>query len=210
MHDYHLTELARRLENLLRVGTVEAADYAKARVRIRCGQLVTGWLPWLTARAGQDVDWWAPDIGEQVLVLSPSGDMALGIVLPAIYQRAVPAPEDTPDVRHIAFGDGTTVKYDRVAHRMTVDCVGAVTITNAATITVQSGGAVSVQAPSITLDTPTCTISGRLNVGNGMNVSGSSGNGGAATFAGDVIAAGISLITHTHPGDSGGSTGAPR
>lgn len=210
MQDFHLTELARRLENLLRVGTVEATDYAKARVRIRCGQLVTGWLPWLTARAGQDVDWWAPEVGEQVLVLSPSGDMALGIVLPAIYHSASPAPEASPDVRSIAFGDGTSIKYDRAAHSLTVDCVGSVTITNASTITVQSGGSVTVQAPSVTLDTDTCTVTGRLNVGNGMNVSGNSGNGGAASFAGDVIAKGISLIAHTHPGDSGGTTGAPQ
>lgn len=210
MQDFHLAELARRLENLLRVGTIEAADYGKAMVRVRCGELVTGWLPWLTSRARHDVDWWAPEVGEQVLVLSPSGEMVNGLVLPAIYQTAAPAPEAVPTVRSVTFQDGTRIAYDRAAHRLSVDCVGEVVITNANTITVQSGGAVTVKAPSITLDTPLCTVTGRLNVGNGMNVSGSSGNGGAATFAGDVIAAGISLITHTPPGDSGGSTGAPR
>ncbi len=210
MDAFNLAEIARRLENMLRVGSVDAADYGRARVRIRCGQLVTGWLPWLTARAGHDVDWWAPDLGEQVLVLSPSGEMANGIVLPALYRGAVPAPETTPDVRSIAFGDGTSIKYDRAAHRLSVSCVGDVTVTNASTITVQSGGAVTVQAPSVTIDTPMCTVSGRLNVGNGMAVTGSVGGSAAATFSGDVVAGGISLTGHTHPGDSGGTTGAPR
>lgn len=210
MNDYHLTELARRLENILRVGTVHAADYPRARVRVQSGDLITGWLPWLTARAGQDIDWWAPDIGEQVLVLSPSGDIANGLVLAAIYQTNAAAPEDTPDIRRIKFGDGTTLHYDRAGHHLRAHCVGDITLTNANTITIESGDALTVKAPKITLDAPACIVTGRLNVGNGMNVSGISGNGGAASFGGDVIAGGISLITHTHPGDSGGTTGAPQ
>ncbi|WP_417733919.1 hypothetical protein [Roseovarius sp.] len=30
------------------------------------------------------------------------------------------------------------------------------------------------------------------------------------TVSADVIAAGISLVNHRHPGDSGGTTGAPQ
>ncbi|MHB0973964.1 MAG: Gp138 family membrane-puncturing spike protein [Thiobacillus sp.] len=43
------------------------------------------------------------------------------------------------------------------------------------------------------------------------NMTSQPGNGGdgSCDFAGDVIAQGTSLHTHTHPGDSGGTTGTP-
>jgi len=93
--DFQATELDRRLANIVRLGTVEQADYAKARIRVRCGDMLTGWLPWLTTRAGKDITWWAPDIGEQVVVLSPSGEPAQGVVLFAVYQNSSPQPERT-------------------------------------------------------------------------------------------------------------------
>ncbi|MEE9357245.1 hypothetical protein [Candidatus Vondammii sp. HM_W22] len=39
---YELAEIERRLANLIRLGTVEQADYDKARVRVRSGELLTG------------------------------------------------------------------------------------------------------------------------------------------------------------------------
>jgi len=118
--EFAVTELDRRLANILRLGTVEEADYAKARVRIRCGDLLTGWLPWMTGRAGKDLDWWAPDIGEQVMVLSPSGEPAQGAVLLGAYQDSAPAPETDGNKRTVVFEDGTKVTYDRSAHKLDV------------------------------------------------------------------------------------------
>ena len=45
-------DLARRLANLLRLGTIEQVDHPAARVRVRSGDIVTTWLPWFTWRAG--------------------------------------------------------------------------------------------------------------------------------------------------------------
>lgn len=121
---YELAEIERRLANLIRLGTVEQADYDKARVRVRCGELLTGWLPWLTARAGNDRSWWAPEVDEQVMVFSPSGDIAQGVVLAAIYQQRHPANGKDPDLCRVDFEDGASVEYNRQSHEMTIHSKG--------------------------------------------------------------------------------------
>jgi phage baseplate assembly protein V len=136
-NDFALTELDRRLANLIRVGTVDQTDYANARVRIRTGELLTGWLPWLTRRAGHDQDWWAPEVGEQVMVLSPSGDPAQGVVLGALYQARYAAPGNEPTVHRTRYADGTTIEYDRAAHRLRVQCAGDVEIVAAGNLTLR-------------------------------------------------------------------------
>ena len=118
--NFEITELDRRLANIVRLGTVEQADYSRARVRVRCGDMLTGWLPWLTSRSGKDRSWWAPDIGEQVIVLSPSGEPAQGAVLYAVYQDSSPQPETDVNKCKVVFEDGTAVTYDRAAHKLDV------------------------------------------------------------------------------------------
>ena len=123
-HQFELSELARRVSNLIRPGVVEAADYDAALLRVRLDEnWVTDWLPWLTRRAGGDVDWWAPEIGEQVVVLSPMGDPAQGWILPAGYSNAAPAPAATPDVHTTVYGDGFKITHDRAANHTVLDAI---------------------------------------------------------------------------------------
>lgn len=97
-------EVSRRVEDMVQFGTVEEADYAAGKVRIRIGDpeqegksLLTDWLPWATARAGNNRHWVAPEIGEQVLLLSQSGNMSQGLILATInktdYKHAALSPE---------------------------------------------------------------------------------------------------------------------
>src|SRR5690625_1890040 len=88
-------ELARLLNNLLRIGTVSAVD-AKARaVRVRDGEIETDWLRWLEVRAGSTTDWDPPTLGEQVIVLSPGGDLGAGVVLAGINSQPIPRQAPT-------------------------------------------------------------------------------------------------------------------
>lgn len=165
----NIIELQRRLFNLIQVGTVHSADYPKALVRVALGELVTGWLPWLTARAGADRSWWAPSVGEQVVVLSPSGELVQGMVLPALFQTAHPAPGNAETLHHTAYGDGSFVEYDRATGQMTVTnnvgntlmnsvgdldaAVGGNAIVNAAgDVDIDAGGTATVDAASIVLN----------------------------------------------------------
>lgn len=117
---FEVTELHRRLANLIRLGRVIAADYAGdiPRLRIRIGELETAWLPVMTSRAGGDNCWWPVEIGEQVLVLSPSGDLAQGVVLGSLHQQAYPAPGHAVHVHRVVYGDGAVIEYDRKAHAL--------------------------------------------------------------------------------------------
>ena len=129
MESFSFSELDRKLANLIRVGTVKEADYKKARVRIQIGKILTDWLPWVTSRAGQDRNWSAPSIGEQVVLLSPSGEMAQGVVIPAIYQNKHPAPSDKETDVTLVFQDGSKVLYDKEKHHLTVSVVTDGTLT---------------------------------------------------------------------------------
>lgn len=131
-----LEDLERRLSNLLRVGIIhnkggEPAD----RVRVKIGELHTAPLRWLTHRAGNDRDWWKPEDGEQVLVLSPSGDLSQGVVLPALYRDQFSAPSASPDKRVTVFSDGALIEYDRKSHHLK-----AILPTGATTELTSSGG----------------------------------------------------------------------
>lgn len=89
---YRLAELERRLANVVRLGTVEALQLDPPAVKVRSGELLTGWRPWAVTRAGEGRSWWPPSVGEQVILLSPGGDTTQAVVLASLYQTAHPAP----------------------------------------------------------------------------------------------------------------------
>lgn len=124
-------DLTRRLENLIRFGTIAEVDPATARCRVQTGGLLTGWLPWLAARAGTDRDWDAPSVGEQCMVLSPSGDPATGVVLLGLYSTANPAPDNDPKRHRRTYRDGAVIEYDTESHtlRATLPASGKADIT---------------------------------------------------------------------------------
>nr|WP_312378889.1 phage baseplate assembly protein V [Delftia acidovorans] len=91
-------EAARRLENLIRRGTVAAVRLASpARIRVKVGDNTTDWLPWLALRAGGTKGgrhWSPPVVGEQAVVLCQGGDMAQGVALMGLYSDAMEQPSD--------------------------------------------------------------------------------------------------------------------
>lgn len=151
-----LDEIQRRLFTMIQIGKVHSVNHAKARLRVAIGPetkdsnekgVITAELPWLTYRAGSDSNWWAPEVNEQVLVLSIAGELTNGVVLPAIYQNDYPAPETNKDVHCVKYADGTSIKYDRAAHTLTIDVNGGdVTLNTTANITASAGGDAKVSA----------------------------------------------------------------
>ena len=89
------------------------------------------------------------------------------------------------------------------------------------TLTATAGGAATLKAPSVKIDSQMVEITGQLKVAQlitgtgGMAISGGSGaavTGDIKVSGGDVTADGISLQSHTHGGVQGGSgtTGKPQ
>jgi phage baseplate assembly protein V len=119
VNGYSINELDRRVANMIRLGTIadvemehEDADgnVVGPRAQVNIGDdedpILTEWLPWLVQRAGKTKTWWAPDVGEQVAILSPGGEMGQGLILGAIFQPGTAGFEpngDELDVQRITL-----------------------------------------------------------------------------------------------------------
>lgn len=120
---FEMAEILRRLANVVRLGAVAEVDLPAARARVHYdtdpggAAILTAWLPWLTPRAGADRTWWAPTVGEQVVVLAPGGELPQAVILPALYRDTHPAPDVAASKHVMRYGDGIRIEVDTAAHR---------------------------------------------------------------------------------------------
>ncbi|WP_199098963.1 phage baseplate assembly protein V [Dyella sp. ASV21] len=171
------------ISNLLRIGTI--AEIAGKRVRVKVGGLLTKPLPWFASRAGKHRGWNPPSVGEQVMVLSPNGNLAAGVVLPSIYSDANDVPEGaSPDNVLLLFGDGAALLYDAAAHVLKA--------------TLPAGGRIEVSAPGGAAINGNVDIDGTLHVTQAVTTDRTIDAKGTITSNDDVKAAGISLVKHPH------------
>lgn len=179
-------DLARRLANLIRYGTVDSVTIAPPRVRVQVGGLLTTPRPWVSFAAGERLKRWAPPSpGEQVVYFSPNGDLAAGIALCGIPSDLLPPPEGaTADNVIMAFGDGAVLLYDLAAHVLRG--------------TLPAGGRVEVAAPGGFLFTGDATLDGNLTVTKNVEVQGDAHAAGTITGDTDVVFADISGKDHFH------------
>ena len=190
-----IATLSRLIENLIRFGTIAEVQLHPARVRVRTGSMTTGWLPWLAARAGLDVDWDPPTVDEQVILLSPSGQLSNGVVLTGIYSNFYPANADRPDLHRRTYRDGAVIEYDSASHELRAHLPeGGVT-------ELVSSGGIHLVGP--------VTHEGDYTQAGNFTQTGSQTITGTVTASGDVVAAGISLVKHTHVGNLGAPTSPP-
>lgn len=198
------TELARRLENLLREGVVASVDHSAGVCTVKSGELLTRPVKWIAARAGDARTWWAPSVGEQVMLLCPGGELGRAVVLPAIYSTASPRPDGADTAQVTSYPDGALVSYDPVAHQLTA--------------TLPEGGKADITAPGGVHITGDTLITGKLNVtgdtdlGAKLHVASDTTVDAELTASTDVVGGGISLKSHKHSGVQSGPslTGAPQ
>ncbi len=189
MNDF--AALSRMLENLIRFGVIAAVQMEPPRVQVKTGTLTTAWLPWLALRAGADREWDPPTEGEQVILFSPSGQLANGVVITGLPSDHIPPNGNRAGLHRRTYADGTVIEYDSVTHHLNA------TLVDGGTTNLVSPGGITIVGP-IThqgdyTQTGNQTISGKVDVSI------------------DVVAAGISLVNHPHgdvmPGS--GKTGKP-
>lgn len=188
--------LARLIENLIRFGTIAETQMKPPRVRVKTGGLTTGWLPWLVLRAGADVDWDPPTVNEQVLLLSPSGQLANAVVITGIYSDAIPANGDRAGLHRRTYQDGAVIEYDSVAHELRAQLPAGGT-----TELISSGG-IHLVGP--------VTHEGDYTQTGSYSQTGNQTVTGKVTVSADVVAAGISLVKHLHVGNLGAPTSPPQ
>lgn len=190
-----LSEHRRLISNIIRLGTISETDYESTTVRVRTGENNTDWLPWGARRAGNVKEWDPPSVGEQVLIFSPDGNLAAGIVYPAIYSDTNPAPASNPTLHKRLYPDGAVIEYDFASHSLFASL---------------PGGTATVKADKVTSDAPITNckgdliVTGKVIIGQTLSVMGTDSSGASTSLAGklavddDIIAGNISFHGHRH------------
>lgn len=208
--NYDVEEMHRMLTNMIRVGSIKQVDIGNKRVRVTVAGCVTDWIPWGTARAGKTRNWSPPNIGEQIILFSPFGDMTQAVAGPSIYQDDFDAPADSADRETILFADGSTIDYNSATNTYNL------TVTGSGNVNINCVNATITAVDKVTIDTPETMVTGNLTVSKSFQMGTETGT---TTLKGNVEITGGTLThngknvgsTHTHSGvqTGGGSTGAP-
>ena len=178
-------ELLRLIHNLIRLGTVEHVDLASARCRVKFGEIITGWIPWISQRSGETKVWSPPTLGEQVLVLSPGGDHGCAVAICGLFSASFPAPSASSDVFLMKFPDGALLQYDYEQHHLKATIPGSAEL--------EASDGVTIKADTV--------IDGSLSVSGDVTF-----DGGSVSHKGKNIGE-----NHVHIGVQSGAsnTGAP-
>lgn len=176
-------ESQRRLHNIATIGTVTHIDADSALMRLSVGDNETDWINIPSIAAGQVSVWRCPGIGEQYLLVSPSGDLANAIPVISLYSDHNPSPSADPNEIRIRYNDTDFCSIDVVNSQLTMHISQA--IIEAAT--------------SVVLDTPLTKMTGDLQVDGGIH------SDGIIKSDVEVIAKDIKQTKHGHKNVRSGS-----
>ncbi|MGV4173949.1 phage baseplate assembly protein V [Citrobacter freundii] len=195
-----IQELARALRNMIRTGVIVETDLSAGRCRVQTGGIYTDWLQWLTHRAGRSRTWWAPSVGEQVLILAIGGELDTAFVLPSIFSDDHAAPSASADAWHVSFPDGAVMEYEPETGALTVSGIKTADVTASESISATVPVVMVKAATRVTLDTPevVCTnrlITATLEVQKGGKMSGNIEHSGGA-----FTSNGVQVDDHDHGG----------
>lgn len=117
-----------------------------ARVKLLDGdKMVSHPLRTLQRRTRKDKDQCFPDIGEHVACLFSGQGLESGVVLGAMYSETNKAPEQDAHYGYYRYEDGTTIYYDRAAHKYVADVKGDIDVTCEKSATVQAKKNITVR-----------------------------------------------------------------
>jgi len=180
-----ISEILRLLRNLIRIGTVSEVNLDDALCRVDTGKNTTGWLHWLSARAGKTRSWNAPSVGEQVLILCLGGELDTGFVLPGIFSDENPAPSASADALHWSFPDGAVIEYEPET--------GALNATGIQTATIKAAVKILFDSPEV--ECTTLLRTAQLEVTEGATMKGNVTHSG-----GKLSSNGVVVDDHDHGG----------
>lgn len=205
-------------------GIVTAVDAGRGWARVSLPEydnLETAFLPVLQRRTHRDKALDLPDVGEQVVVLLDLRGED-GAILGAVWSDADPVPQpEGPDVDVRRYADGTVLRYDRAAHKLTAEVRGEISVTCTGKADVTADGPARVESKAgLTLAAPVITLKGTLAMqsyaGGGPTTAEIDGpltvkRGDVTVPDNDVKAGGVSLQGHVHGGvmPGGGTSGPP-
>lgn len=97
-----LQDVYRRLNNVIRVGTVIDADYQSQKIRVQIGEgdnrtIVTSWLSYPCQRSGHDRHTQIPELHEQVILVCPSGRLESAMIIGSLGYAKFPDSASDPN-----------------------------------------------------------------------------------------------------------------
>lgn len=177
-----LSEQQRRLHNIATIGTVFDVNPDDQTMRLDVGDNQTDWLPIPALAAGQVRVWRCPSVGEQFLLVSPSGELANAIPVLSLYSNQHPSPSNDPNEIRVRFNDSDFLSVNTQDSQLTL------------------------KINDVIFNVNNTTLTGNLAVNGNVQVDGNIHSNG------DTVAGSISLKSHTHGNVQSGrsNTGAPQ
>lgn len=143
-----VSELERRQRAQSRTGVVTEVDAANgvARVRLLDGSepFVTGWIPWVEPSAGANKTHNPPSAGQQVQILSESGELYDAVIQGSLNSDANGRPSGAGDEYVLASVGAASVTISGGGSQIVIK-VGGSTIT-------MTDGAIALKSPRIDLN----------------------------------------------------------
>lgn len=130
-----VSEVERRNRNRKRTGKVAEVDYANGLARVELStqdgkSYLSPWMPWKEIASGGIKSHIPPTKGEQVDVVSESGDLTDGVIDMSTPSNANPRPHDGPEAvitkgdSRITIGDGAVEIIADLTIRGALEIVG--------------------------------------------------------------------------------------
>lgn len=190
---FTLSDLYRRFENLIRIGTIAEVDEQNLRLRVQSGELLTDWLPWPGQIGNNFIQWRPLRVNTQVVLCCPSGDPAQALIVSILYTEALKPTNVDASFDVIQFNDGTTLQYDAAQKALTLSSASDIHLIAQNTIHLQAGNTVQSTAENH-------VTKGKVRI-----------EGAVTQTGGDFTSDGISVQQHQHIGVASGTakTGAP-
>lgn len=138
---------------MLRVGKVAELQLSPPRVKVEYDKdvdnqpIISCFLPYFEERASHKRTWDPPRVGEQCMLLSPSGDLRNAIVLLGVNTKENPPVSDKEEEHVVVYDDGSIISYDREKHQYVIDIKneGAdMLVKSAGTLNIQTEGNVNM------------------------------------------------------------------
>lgn len=183
----------RMLAGLVMPCSVVGVDLAAAMVRVSDGAgWTSAWVRWHGQAAGKARHWRAPSLGEQGVLISPSGEPAQGTFVPGLYGNAGAQPDNRDHVEVWRFDDGGSLVYDWQARSYTIDLPGG-------SVTAKVGGStVVVTDDAITAVSGRVTITGTITLVGDVQLNGALSVTGDINGGGKIIDTGGNTPNHKH------------
>ena len=189
---YPVAQHDRMIASMLMPCVVEAVDLSTGMVRVRSGDWVSAWVRWHSQAAGKARHWRAPSLKEQGVLLSPSGEPAMGTFIPGLYGNAGAQPDNRDHVEVWRFEDGGSLVYDWQANSYTIDLPDG-------TVTIKVGGSVLEMTPdSARLVSGAINLVGAVTIDGATQINGPLNTTGDINSAGKVIDVGGNTPNHKH------------